>query len=364
MFDIITRDFQTKTFLIRQERTDCLKLKKMKKIKIITIFLIIIFIFGIALYFGTTRNREEELLHITTLAYQNGETYDDGVSMVTYVYDVKKKKITQFPAISCEAVYPISYYDHRNKNIYYSNANAGDGFDNLYLYDTNKQTSIQLTDGKFLFNDLIMYGDNLICNVAPQYSTVTKPAIYNIKENSFQYFHEEDDDTWCHSLSYHKTNNKLLLLTCSDEEMRSAKVCEETFIRPKTIYFISPDFSDCEKIYFTDEFEIRSTRQLDAERIMIAADPRMGWEYTDRKIKILNINTQELIDLEIPDLQSLQSFYPRDNAEGVFLFGQNIEGNISIFYYEFYTEEIIDIFEDYNFPEEFCGIIDFIYSYN
>lgn len=334
----------------------------MKKKRMMLAILLLLLIPAMTACGNRAQGGGKELLHITALAYRNGENYDDGVIMVPYVYDVEKKEVKQLAEIPCQADYPISYYDYRNEKIYYSNAEEGEPYDNLYVYDTVKQTETRLTDGKFVFNDFFMRDGNLICNVAPQYSTVTKPAIYNVKENTFQYYKEEDDDTWCHSLSYYKSGDKLLMLACSDAEMRSAKVCEETFIRPKTIYRMNPDFQEVEKIYDTDKFEVRSARQLDDSRIMIAVDPRMGWEYTDRTLKVLNVETREETDVEIPDLQAIQSFYPRDNAEGVFVYGQDGEGKVSIFYYEFDTKNLRDVLEGYDFPDAFCGIVDFLYS--
>lgn len=310
------------------------------------------------------QNKSRELLHITALAYENGENFDNGVDMVTYVYDVEKKTVEQLARIPSGAVYPISYYDYKDKLLYYSNGKEGDGYDNLYQYDMEKKTNTQLTDGKFVFNDIIWRDGNLICNVAPQFSTVTKPAIYNIQDNTFQYLDEEDDDTWCHSLSYNKSTDALISLTCSDKEMRTAKVCEETFIRPKKICILSPDFQFYEPVYATDTFEIRSARQLDEEHIMIAADPRMGWEYTDRKLKTVDIKTQEVTDLDIIDLQAIQSFYPRDNAKGVYILGQDLSGKVSIFYYQLDSGECSDILEGYEFSDDFCSIVDFIYSDN
>lgn len=311
-----------------------------------------------------SRGKDRELLHITALLYENGENFADGVDMITYVYDVKNKTVEQLDPIPCGAVYPISYYDYREKKLYYSNGKTGDGYDNLYQYDTEKKTTTQLTDGKFVFNDLLLRDGKLICNVAPQFSTVTKPAIYNVQENTFQYLDPEDDDTWCHSLSYNKSTDALLSLTCSDKEMRSAEVCEETFIRPKEICILSPDLQSSEPVFATDDYEIRSARQLDKEHIMIAADPQMGWEYTDRKLKTVDIKSKQVTDLDITDLQAIQSFYPRDNGKGVYILGQDRSGKISIFYYQFDSGECTDILEEYEFPKDFCSIVDFIYSDN
>ena len=73
-------------------------------------------------------------------------------------------------------------------------------------------------------------------NVARQGATVTQPAIFDKKTNEFYYLNENDDDTWCFSLSYNYTLDKLISLTTSDSEMRTEKVTRETRIRPKTIY--------------------------------------------------------------------------------------------------------------------------------
>lgn len=312
------------------------------------------------------QNAIKEYLHITTLAYQNGKNYDDGVALVPYVYDVKRQEIKCFPAIPIEqTVYPIFYYDYRNEKIYHAGAEKGETYDNLYVYDLEKNTDTRITDGKFLFNDFMMADGKLICNAAPEFVTVTRPAIFNQQDNSFMYLNENDEDTWCFSLSYHKSENKLLSLTCSDSEMRTYKVCAETFIRPKTIYMMNPDFTDYKPVFFTDEFEIRSTRQLDSNRIMMAADPRMAGGYSpNRKLKIFNMSTQELSDLEIPDLKQVNTFYPRDNAEGVFIYAKDYDMKASIYYYNMLENTVRNIFEDYEFPPEFCGIVDFTYSCN
>lgn len=312
------------------------------------------------------QNTIKEYLYITTLAYQNGKNYDDGVVMVPYVYDVKEQKLKCFPALPIEqTVYPLFYYDYRNEKIYHTGAEKGESYDNLYVYDIKKDKDTRITDGKFLFNDFMMVDGKLICNEAPEFVTVTRPAIFNQHDNSFTYLNEGDEDTWCFSLSYHKTENKLLSLTCSDCEMRTYKVRAETFIRPKTIYIMNPDFTEYEPIFFTDDFEIRSTRQLDRNRIMMAADPTMGTGYSpNRKLKIFDISTQVLCDVEPPDLIEINTFYPRDNAEGVFIYAKGHDMKKSIFYYDMVDNTVRDIFEYYEFPPEFCGIVDFTYSCN
>lgn len=314
------------------------------------------------------QNAKEEYLHITTTVYRNGENLDDGISMVTYLYNINTKELQHFDSIPIErTVYPLSYYDYKSKKIYHTGAEEGESFDNLYVYDVESKIDTRLTDGKFLFNDFIMTGNNsneLICNVAPQFVTVTQPAIYDIEKNTFNYLNKDDEDTWCFSLSYNTSTKKLLSLTCSDSEMRSWEVCAVTFIRPKTIYMMNADFSEYEPVYYTKEFEIRSTRQLDDERIMIMADPSMGGGYSERVIKIFNMNTEEIYDLDLPQLKAIDSFYPRDNAEGIFLLARNKDGKISIYYYNLQEETLVDIFENYEFPSDFAGIINFSYSYN
>lgn len=99
--------------------------------------------------------------------------------------------------------------------------------------------------------------------------------------------------------------------------------------------------------------------------IMMAADPRMAGGYSpNRKLKIFNMSTQELSDLEIPDLKQINTFYPRDNAEGVFIYAKDYDMKASIYYYNMLENTVRNIFEDYEFPPEFCGIVDFTYSCN
>jgi hypothetical protein len=338
-------------------------INKMKKPLLISlsVFLILIILILVFIYFKT--KSVDEYLHITTISYRNGKNYDDGVSMVTYLYDVEKKTMQRSPNIPISVSYAISYNDVKNHRIFYTNSEVGENYDNLYVYDLKKNSSTRLTDGKFLFNDFLMIDGTLICNVAPRFKNCTRPAIFDQKDNTFKYLNYDDDDTWYFSLSYNKAANKLLALTCSDSEMRSLEVRAVTHIRPKTIYMMNPDFTEPEQVFYTKDFEIRVTRQLDQNRILMAVDDSMGAS-TSRKLKIFDMTTQELSELETPGLKDMQSFMTRENAEGIFIYGRSLDDHFSIFYYDLITSEISDIFADYEFPSDFCSIVDFTYSYD
>lgn len=311
-------------------------------------------------------NEKKEYLHITTITYGNEEDSDDEKTMVTYVYDINSGVLQAFDGIPLErTVYPLSYYDYKNEKIYHTDAGKGETFDNLYVYDVKTKTDTRLTDGKFLFNEFIMTGEDsnkLICNVAPQFVTVTQPAIYDIRNNTFDYLNKDDEDTWCFSLSYNSATDKMVSLTCSDTEMRSWEVTAVTYIRPKTIYMMNPDFSDYEPIYYTKDFEIRSVRQLDDERILIMADPVMGGGYSDRFIMVHNIVTEESYELDMSELRAIDSIYARDNAEGFFLLAKDRDRKISIFYYDLQNQTLTDIFENGGLSSDTANIVNFSYS--
>lgn len=63
-------------------------------------------------------------------------------------------------------------------------------------------------------------------------------------------------------------------------------------------------------------------------------------------------------------MKEINTFYPRDNAKGIFIYAKDYDKKVSIYYYDMVENTVKDIFEHYEFPEEFCGIIDFSYSCN
>lgn len=125
---------------------------------------------------------------------------------------------------------------------------------------------------------------------------------------------------------------------------------------------MNPDFSDYEPIYYTKDFEIRSVRQLDDERILIMADPVMGGGYSDRFIMVHNIVTEESYELDMSELRAIDSIYARDNAEGFFLLAKDRDRKISIFYYDLQNQTLTDIFENGGLSSDTANIVNFSYS--
>lgn len=303
----------------------------------------------------------KEYLHITATAYTNGENDNDGVSLVLYRYSIGENKIAELFKIPIDAGYPVAFADIPNDKAYFSNSISGDESDNLYEYNLKTTDTKQLTSGKFLFNDMFIVDDKMFVNVAPQYATVTQPAMFDRKTNQFTYLNPNDDDTWCQSLSYNYSTNKLLSLTTSDSVMRSYNVVAVTHIRPKTLYLMDLDFGNYEPIYHTDQFEVRLTRQLDANRILMTTDPQMG-SSEPRTLKMLNLDRKEIIDFDVPGIKEVKSFYPRDNAEGIFILGRDYNNKYGFFYYDMVKKNVTNVFENYTFPKDHRSIVDFVYS--
>lgn len=310
---------------------------------------------------SSTKGEWKEHLHITATAYNNGENDADGISLVLYHYSIPDKKISELLRIPVDPGYPVAFADLPNDKVYFSDSASGDEVDNLYEYNLKTKEKKQLTFGKFLFNDLFVIDNKVITNVAPQFATVTQPAIFDQTTKEFTYLNPNDDDTWCFSLSYNYATKKLLSLTASDSEMRTPKVTEVTHIRPKTLYLMDSDFGNYQPIYHTDEFEIRLTRQLDANRILMTYDPFMG-SPKPRTLKMLYIDSQKVEDFDIPGIKEVKSFYPRANAEGVFILGRDTNNQYGLFYYDMVTKNLSNVFENYPLPKDQYSLVDFVYS--
>ena len=214
-------------------------------------------------------NDINEYLQITTLSYANGENDKDGLMLVLYRYSIKDGHMSEVFRSSNDAEYPVAFADFEENTVYFSDCADGDDWDNLFAYDMESKSIVQLTFGKFLFNDLFMANGNLIATVAPQYKIAIQPAIFNTETLEFRYLDPNDDDTLSFSLSHNNATRQLLSLTCSNAEMRSYKVNAETYIRPKTLHLMNADFSDYRTVYTTDEFEICFAGQLDDNRILL-----------------------------------------------------------------------------------------------
>ncbi|WP_312908358.1 hypothetical protein [Tissierella praeacuta] len=304
----------------------------------------------------------KEYLQIIGTKYNNKMNEKDGVSAILYEYDVDEKKVISFEELGEVALYPVGYKDYKNNKVYYSGSNNG-LYDNLYEYDLNTKNKKQLTEGKFVFNDMYIIGDEIFVTAAAEGKTVTQPGKFDFITNNLIYLDAEDDDTWFHSFSFNYSSKKFLCLTTSDKVMRSKRVTQETFIRPKRIFLMDKDFKNIEHIYETEDFEIRLTRQLDDSTILMVTTPMMGSKER-RQIKILDIDSGEIKDLEIEGVREVYSFYPRDNKEGIFILGLSRNFSNEIFYYNLKTKELTNIFQDYEFLEGHKTLVDFTYGLN
>jgi hypothetical protein len=333
----------------------------MKKITI-TLLVLLIGIFCCLIHILSLNNRNpKEYLNILTTVYNNGTDDNDGISMVLYQYDITDKVNTKLAEIPITADYPVGIYDKDKNKIYYSNNHKSGEADNLFEYDLETKKSTQLTFGKFLFNDIFIYGDKLYLNVAREFCTVTQSAVMDLKTNEITYLNPDDDDTWYFSLSYNYSTKKLLSLTTSDTVMRSKKVCTQTHIRPKTIYMMDLDFGNYTDVFSTDEYEIALIRQLDKNRILMTYDPQMA-SPEPRRMKILYLDSKKTENLDIPGIYEFHSFYPRDNAEGMFFTALNDNREIGFYYYDFNTKELENLYNDMNFLDSHRAIVDFVYT--
>ena len=332
----------------------------MKKNKLILLILSIIFFLNICVIIHFS-NKEREYLNILTTIYNNGIDDSDGISMVLYEYDIQKRYNKKLVEIPITADYPVGIYDKNRNKIYYSNNFKLGDADNLFEYDLKTKRIKQLTFGKFLFNDLFIYKDTLYMNTAREYATVTQPARMDLNTNKITYLNPEDDDTWCFSLSYNYDTKKLLSLTASDAVMRTSKVCTETHIRPKAIYMMDLDFGNYTNVFSTDDYEIRSTRQLDNNRILMTFDPQMGCS-APRKMKMLYLDSKKTENLDIPGIYEVHSFYPRNKGTGMFFTALDDERNLGFYYYDFNTKALDNLYDDLSFPKSHRGIVDFVYT--
>lgn len=305
----------------------------------------------------------EEYLFITTTAYTNGQNTEDGINLVLYCYHIAEQRMEVILDTPINSTFPANYIDLANQKIYYAAANEDENYDNLFVYDLATGQSEQLTDGKYLFNDILLLNGTLYVNTARQYATVTQPAIFDWETKTFQYLDEEDDDTWHYSMSYNYSTGQLLILTCSDSETRTHRVAAETHIRPKTISLLDMTLETKTPVFFTEDYEIRLTRQLDENHILMTVDPFMG-SGAPRTLKLLTIDTQEVTDYEIPEIDSVYQFYPRDNGEGLFLIGKDFDtDNLwQLYYYDIPNQTVSRVFQDGDLPEGFATLVDIVYS--
>lgn len=303
-----------------------------------------------------------ECLFITMTSYTNGENDDDGVNLLLYCYnltDDKMEEIVEIPIVTC---YPANCLDLVNGKLYYAAANRDEPYDNLFCCDLNTGEIEQLTFGKYLFNDMLIVDGKLYVNTARRYETVTQPAVFDFDTNTFTYLDEEDHDTWIGSMSYNYSTENFLIMTYSDAEMRTHRVAAETHIRPKTISLMDKELNVLNSVYFTEDFEIRLTRQLDENHVLMTAEPSMAG--SPRALKLLTIDTQEVTDFEIPGIDQVYLFYPLDNGEGMFFIGKGLEEKSKwiLYYYDMVSGEVSRVFEAGEYPEGFRSTVDIVYS--
>lgn len=282
----------------------------------------------------------KEALIITTGSYEGDAPEDrDGATISIYAYYLDTCTLETLMSRKSYSTYPANAVDFAGQKIYWADGEKGDGYDNLSVYDMKTGESKQLTHGKNRFDELIYVNEKLYANVARQGATVTQPAVYDFNTNTFSYLNASDDDTWHHSMSYNYNTGCFLILTCSDAEMRTHRVAAETHIRPKSISTLSTDFQTIVPLYHTEEFEVRLTRQVDETHILMTADPQMG--EGPRLLKLLNVDTEEVVDFLIPEISMVTIFDISQDGDTIYFIGkENGNSNYQVYEYET-TSEIL-----------------------
>lgn len=316
--------------------------------------------------YTSQKNQPHEYLQIVGVRFLNGKNRLDGAESILSLYSIDEHKIIANYTLGKFALYPVACIDFAHNKIYYSGSD-NNLYDNLYVYDISTKQSKQLTNDKMLFNDLFMVGDKIIGNVAPEGKTCLRPTIFYPEQNKVEFYNYNDDDTWFHSLSYNAATGKLLTLTCSDKEMRSERVSTQTFICPKKVNLMNPDFSDVSTIYSTEAFEIRETRQLDADHIIMITDKHMG-SGGPRQLQVLDLKNNQLQKLNIDGLIEPQSVFPDKSGEHLYILGRSKESMkrplyISLFDYDMKKHTLTDLLADYQFPTGYSLIVNFTYVY-
>lgn len=297
---------------------------------------------------------EQETLLVTTTAYANGQNDDDGIDLIVYAYDEDTQTLAPvFRKDNYIGMYPANTVDFTNQIVYYADARPGEYYDNLYAYDLQTGRTRQLTDGKNSFNDLLLVDGTLYANVAREYATTCQPARFDFDTQTFTYRNENDDDTWHHSFSYDSYADAFLILTCSDTEMRTQRVAAETHIRPKTISLIDKTFETVTPLFFTEDYEVRVTRRLDEDTILMTADPRMA--EGPRTMKRLDIDTQQVEEFEIPGIYTIYQFYPTADGKTLYLIAKPSAGpGQGLYRFEMDTQ----VLTQRQFPEQTRQIVD------
>jgi len=309
---------------------------------------------------GSKEKPSQEYLQIVGTRFLNNRDNSGGVEIILYLYSIAQHKVVENYTLGNVALYPVACMDFTHKKIYYSGSD-NNLYDNLYVYDIGSRQSKQLTHDKMLFNDLFMIDGKLLGNIAPEGKTVLQPGIIDPEQGTVHYYNASDDDTWFHSLSYNPITGKLLGLTCSDKEMRSSRVTAQTHIRPKQIILMNPDFSDAKTIYKTEAFEIRETRQLDANRIVMITNEQMG-SGKPRQLQILTLDNDNLDALNIEGLIEAQSVRPDRSGEHLYILGRSSTSPLSLFDYDIKKHKLTDLLAGYQFPSGHKVVVNFTYT--
>lgn len=309
---------------------------------------------------GFREKPSQEYLQIVGMRFLNNKDRLGGAEIILYLYSIAQHKVVENYTLGNVALYPVACMDFTHKKIYYSGSD-NNLYDNLYVYDIGSRQSKQLTHDKMLFNDLFMIDGKLLGNIAPEGKTVLQPGIIDPEQGTVSYYNASDDDTWFYSLSYNPITDKLLGLTGSDKEMRSSRVATQTHIRPKQIILMNPDFSDAKTIYKTEAFEIRETRQLDANRIVMITEEQMG-SGKPRQLQILTLNNDKLEKLNIEGLIEPQSVYPDKNGEHLYILGRSNTSPLSLFDYDIKKHKLTDLLAGYQFPPGLKVVVNFTYT--
>lgn len=308
---------------------------------------------------GSKERPSQEYLQIVGTRFVNKRDNSGGTEVILYLYSIDQHKVVKDYTLGNVALYPVACMDFAHKKIYYSGSD-NNLYDNLYVYDIGSRQSKQLTHDKMLFNDLFVIDGKLLGNIAPEGKTVLQPGIIDPEQGTVHYYNAGDDDTWFHSLSYDPITGKLLGLTCSDKEMRSSRVATQTHIRPKQIISMNPDFSDAKTIYKTEAFEIRETRQLDANRIVMITNEQMG-SGKPRQLQILTLGNDDPEALNIEGLVEAQSVCPDRSGDHLYILGRSSTSPLSLFDYDMKEHKLTDLLAGYQFPSGHKVVVDFTY---
>ncbi|MCI8702921.1 MAG: hypothetical protein HFE60_01260 [Anaerotignum sp.] len=323
---------------------------------------IILFAFIYSLYVQTQNSdNEKEYLQIVALNYRNGMDEKDGINVCLYEYSIEEKEINKIAEIPAHPTYAAAYYNKKRNAVYYSDDPYDKGYDNLYKYDLKTKKTVQVTFGKYEFNDIFVVDDKMYLTVAPRYSTVTKLAKFDMDTYTFDYLKPYDNDTWYTSLAYHDQTKRLLSIVYSDAKMRTYEVVAETHIRSKGIILMDMDFKHKTPVFQTQDFEIYQVRQLDGTHILVTYDETMN-SPEPRRLKILDITTNDVSDYTISGITEVYSFYPNNDGTGIFLLGQNDEGIFTLYYYDIASKVLETVLTKNDLSASHRNIVDFVYS--